>query len=120
MKKIFRWLVLFLITGLFLAAFYWDVRQSFSTVEHKVIETLLTMVFFGFCWIWSGFNEVSSYQEMVNQDMQTDLQSEYLINQYFSSIQSKADKLEIFDKEQFNNHNQNSSRENSTTERQVC
>jgi hypothetical protein len=100
MKKFLRWLVLLLIAAIFLMGFLWEVKQPYSVLDHKVVEVLMIMVFFGFGWIWSGFDEISSYQEMIEMDQRSREEQSTLAHRLFSNTLSSGPHY-IFDDSQY-------------------
>jgi hypothetical protein len=89
MKKFLRWFILLVVAGLFLAAFFWEVRQSYSTFDHKVVEMLMILLFFGFGWVWCGYNELSSYQELFEKNSNANQHEADLAQRLFSQSASK-------------------------------
>jgi hypothetical protein len=88
MKRNIRWIILMVIAFSFLGAFFWDTQQSYSAIDHKVVEILLVMVFLGLGWVWSSFNEISSYQEMVEDQTRINQKDEKHIRYFYVSTQA--------------------------------
>lgn len=89
MKKLLRWIILLVMAGLFLAAFFWEVRQTYSTFDHKVVEMLLIVLFFGFGWVWCGYDELSTYQELFEKNSQVKQDESDLAHRLFSHTTAK-------------------------------
>jgi hypothetical protein len=101
MKKFLRWFVLVLMAGIFLMGFLWEVKQPYSVFDHKVVEVLMIMVFFGFGWIWSGYDEISAYQEMIEMDQLTHEKQSTLADNLVSITQPTDHSYYILDDSQF-------------------